>query len=83
MGMLLQNEYFAADESLIVDEILDFFVAAAQTTTSATSCIVHHLVQNAENMEKVLDDMDKNLPKNNERYSYESLGNLEFFPYLF
>ena len=30
--------------------------------------------------------MDKNLPKStdyNERYSYESLGNLEFFPYVF
>ena len=29
MSMLLANEYFAADEILIVDEILDFFVAAA------------------------------------------------------
>jgi len=36
-------------------------------------------------MERVLADMDKNLPKTSdyhERYSYEALGNLEYLPYV-
>ena len=45
LDYLLADDYFSQNEILIVDEILDFFIAATQTTASTTQTILHFLTQ--------------------------------------
>jgi len=43
---LLADDLFGKpeNEELVVDELLDFFVAASQTTTNKVNHIFHHLI---------------------------------------
>jgi hypothetical protein len=36
LGLLLKDDYFSINEELIIDELLDLFIAASHTTASAT-----------------------------------------------
>jgi len=84
--MFLKDEIFT--DELIIDELIDFFVAASNTTASVTQTCFHHLTMNKNDMKKLREDIDQNIfeQKGNldfkEALTYESLNNLEYMPLL-
>ena len=59
LSHLLADEYFSKPENeiIIVDEMIDFFIAAAQTSKSAVSNLMHHLIKHKEMNQKLLQDI--------------------------
>jgi len=50
---MLSDSTLASQENLIVDELIDFFTAASQTTSFATQTMFHHVVQNRDTLNKL------------------------------
>ena len=57
---------FKDDYTLVIDQIVEFFVAATQTTVSTALNVMHHLMQNPESLSKLKQDFKKNFDVNYE-----------------
>lgn len=57
LSHLLANEYFAKTEALIVDEIIDFFIVATQTTSNAILHLLMRMVQNPHYNKQMVEEI--------------------------
>ena len=97
LSHLLANEYFAERESLIVDEIVDFFIASTQTTANGIAHLLMKMVQNphcnkqmVEEIQNVIIEpyLEEEKPAGDKvdikaAFAPERVENMEFFEKVF
>ena len=59
LSHLLADDYFSKPENeiIVVDEMIDFFIAAAQTTKGAVGNMMHHMIRHKEMSQKLLQNI--------------------------
>ncbi|KAL4709663.1 hypothetical protein ACJJTC_007394 [Scirpophaga incertulas] len=74
---------FELDDDLIVAQILVFFAAGFETSSSATSYTLHELAFNPEVQQKVHAEIDQVLARHNNKLSYDAVKEMTYLAMTF
>ncbi|KAL4709631.1 hypothetical protein ACJJTC_007362 [Scirpophaga incertulas] len=74
---------FELDNDLIVSQIVLFFGAGFETSSSATSYTLHELAFNPDVQKKVQADIDKVLARHNNKLSYDAVKEMTYLDWTF
>jgi len=73
LATLLEDELFANDNEVIIDQCLTFFVAGSQTLFFSTSNLIMYVHQNPEQLEKLRKEYLSNMVENTSNNFYEKI----------